>query len=211
MLEILSLILSLYVSIPDLSYLKVVNDRFNESDFNKKRFEFKKDLHKRLGSYNYYKEVFDPWVDKDSLTGSLSDDLFDIYSDLRYVSIINTNSDVDLKIHTLQDLSRGFDHWGEHVSSAIRALYSVVARERSKENHTWMSFTVTGINLVPDEISIALNMKAEHSIESDNDDGLWEVYSDTLYPLNPQEQLEVLVSKFSNKINQINSIKSKNQ
>jgi Domain of unknown function (DUF5063) len=82
----------------------------------------------KLGAvWNQYREVFDPYdesIDK-VVTGSLADDLSDIYVDLRQGE--------DFWSHGLFDEAVwqwrfGFEsHWGEHATSALRAIRTLSA------------------------------------------------------------------------------------
>jgi hypothetical protein len=71
----------------------------------------------------YYREVFDPWeADDPEVTGSLGDDLTDIYGDL--ISGLR-KWDRGEGGAALWEWRFGFEiHWGEHVTGAIRALHT---------------------------------------------------------------------------------------
>jgi len=77
----------------------------------------------KLGAYDLYAEVFDPYnrSDQDAVVASLSDDLADIYRELvagLHCYRMRRYSDA------AWEWRFGFDqHWGEHATGAIRALY----------------------------------------------------------------------------------------
>jgi hypothetical protein len=85
----------------------------------KARYEL---LGAKFGERNHYSEVFDPYAEDDGpVTGSLADDLADIYDDLRNgLALAETDGiDVAEECWTIH-----FEiNWGEHALSAMRALY----------------------------------------------------------------------------------------
>lgn len=84
-------------------------------------------LGQKLGNYDLYKVVFEPFdLDSSPVVGSLSDDIVDIYRDLQvgFVELRSgkpANADWEWKL--------GFDsHWGRHAAEAIYALYNIRSR-----------------------------------------------------------------------------------
>lgn len=77
-----------------------------------------------LGTFDFYYEVFDPFIRDELVIGSLSDDLADIYVDLR--------EGIDLLAagHTGDALWQWRfhyeNHWGDHAADAVRALHRVI-------------------------------------------------------------------------------------
>lgn len=85
------------------------------------------DLYTSLGSYigsqNHYREIFDPYaaLPEPEVTGSLADDLADIYRDVRSGLRKWQRGEND---EALWEWRFNFEsHWGEHVTGALRALY----------------------------------------------------------------------------------------
>lgn len=76
----------------------------------------------------HYSEIFSPHVLQDEpVVGDLADDLVDIYRDLARGLQLHAAGLVD---DALWEWGFNFQiHWGEHASSAIRALHCYLARE----------------------------------------------------------------------------------
>ena len=80
-----------------------------------------------LGARNYYREIFDPYepVSEKEVTGSLADDLADIYRDLlsgcrKWSRGERTGAHWEWRF--------GLEsHWGEHATGAIRAIHCLAA------------------------------------------------------------------------------------
>ncbi|MQA93875.1 MAG: DUF5063 domain-containing protein [Streptosporangiales bacterium] len=90
--------------------------------------DMRQGLAKRLAPIDAYAEVFDPYEDGEGTTYRLSDDLADVAADL---------------VHGLRHYEAGrplealwwwqysyFNHWGNHVGAAMRALHAVLAHAR---------------------------------------------------------------------------------
>jgi hypothetical protein len=80
-------------------------------------------LVRRLGDRNLYMEVFDAYDrhDRTSLVGSLADDLCDIHRDLAEGL---ARWDAGHELNAIWDWKYlGETHWGEHATSALRALH----------------------------------------------------------------------------------------
>jgi hypothetical protein len=72
--------------------------------------------------WNCYQEVFDPYADppEDVVTGSLADDLADIYVDLREGAQLWSRG---LHDEAVWQWRFSFEsHWGEHATGALRAI-----------------------------------------------------------------------------------------
>ena len=85
-------------------------------------------LGQKLGAYNLYSVVFDPYEpdSSDPVTGSLADDVADIYRDLQ-VGFAELRA--GRVANALWEWKLGFDtHWGKHASEAIYALYNLRSR-----------------------------------------------------------------------------------
>lgn len=77
-----------------------------------------------LGFENFevYSEVFDPYVNEAPVAGSLSDDLLDVYCDVRR-GLDLWDQDVP-KAAAIWEWRFHFDtHWGDHAIDALRALH----------------------------------------------------------------------------------------
>ncbi len=80
-----------------------------------------------FGQLDGYWEVFDPY-EKDALVaGSLSDDLLDIYADVRR-GLELWDRDVPREAAIWEWRSHLEAHWGDHAVDAIRALHRACAR-----------------------------------------------------------------------------------
>lgn len=73
--------------------------------------------------YDSYWEVFDPYVDELAVSGSLSDDLLDVYGDIsRGLALWDMASAP--KIAAVWEWRFHFEqHWGDHAIDALRALH----------------------------------------------------------------------------------------
>jgi hypothetical protein len=85
-------------------------------------------LGKQIGSrWNAYQEVFDPYAEPPEapVTGSLADDLTDIFLDLEDGEELWCRGNFD---EAVWEWRFGFEsHWGEHVSGALRAIRTLAA------------------------------------------------------------------------------------
>jgi hypothetical protein len=79
----------------------------------------------KLGRRDYYNEMFAPYdlAEREPVTGSLADDLADIYADLSRGlaawQVGNTEDAVwEWRFHFQH-------HWGEHTTGALRALHAL--------------------------------------------------------------------------------------
>ena len=93
------------------------------------RFELFSRLHRLLGDLDGYWMEYDVAPDRQEMSGSLADDLTDIYCELK-----NGLKRLDGSDDTGRTLGRwraGFcKHWGQHVVDAERHLYALSARDR---------------------------------------------------------------------------------
>ena len=81
-----------------------------------------------LGDFNYYWEVFDPYVDEDKLTSSLADDLSDVYRDVKEGLLKFRGVGVEADLGKAMDEWReSFRiHWGGHLVDAMRAIHRIL-------------------------------------------------------------------------------------
>jgi hypothetical protein len=86
------------------------------------------DLCAKLGVLDYYREIFDPCEgeSEEPVVGSLSDDIADIYGDLAEGIVCWSAGNHD---GAVWEWRMGFQtHWGKHLTSALRALYTCIVR-----------------------------------------------------------------------------------
>jgi hypothetical protein len=87
-------------------------------------------LETQLGQqWNFYREVFDPYEDSTEppVTGSLADDLCDIYLDLVRGEELWARGEFDAAVWNWQFHFQC--HWGEHATGALRALHALAERD----------------------------------------------------------------------------------
>ncbi len=91
------------------------------------RFEIFSELRRLLGPKDSYWMVFDVAQDGQSMTGSLADDLTDIYCELKHgLSVLEQAPDL-----ALENWRNGYRyHWGQHLLDASRHLYELNARRQ---------------------------------------------------------------------------------
>ncbi|MDJ0741507.1 MAG: DUF5063 domain-containing protein [Gammaproteobacteria bacterium] len=94
-----------------------------------RRFELFSRLHRLLGDLDGYWMEYDVTPDRQEMSGSLADDLTDIYCELKDgLERLEVSDD---PLHTLGGWRTGFcKHWGQHVVDAERHLYTLAARDR---------------------------------------------------------------------------------
>jgi hypothetical protein len=85
--------------------------------------------------FQYYREVFDALdleSDEDAVVGDLYDDVADIYRDLAEgLFVYHQQSPAEAERFWSQSFQY---HWGEHATSALRALYCSLRHEPDREN-----------------------------------------------------------------------------
>ena len=90
------------------------------------RFEMYAKLHRLLGERDSYWLEFDVAHDGQFMTGSLADDLTDIYCELKQGLNLFQNEPK----RVLEDWVNGYKvHWGQHLIDAERHLYTLHARD----------------------------------------------------------------------------------
>ncbi|MCG6966911.1 MAG: DUF5063 domain-containing protein [Chromatiaceae bacterium] len=93
------------------------------------RFELFSRLHRLLGDLDGYWMEYDVTPDRQEMSGSLADDLTDIYCELKN-GLVRLERNHDAR-RTLVGWRAGFcRHWGQHVVDAERHLYALSARDR---------------------------------------------------------------------------------
>jgi len=126
--RLLELLPRMHAQVSVLSDARIGFDLPCEPDLDA-RFELFSRLHALLGERDGYWLEFDGMPGAQSMTGSLADDLTDIYCELKNALRL---VDVDLDpVIALQGLSQGYRlHWGQHLVDAERHLYSLQARNQ---------------------------------------------------------------------------------
>jgi hypothetical protein len=80
-----------------------------------------------FGDLELYWEVFDPYENSKPVAGSLSDDLLDIYADVRR-GLDLWNCDVPKEAAIWEWRFHLEAHWGDHAVDALRALHRACSR-----------------------------------------------------------------------------------
>jgi hypothetical protein len=97
------------------------------------RHRFLKTVAEKLNGDLYYQEMFEP-LDLDvrePVTGSLSDDLTDIYFDVKE-GLMRISDDGVVPAHVIWAWAFGLEsHWGRHAVGAITALHSLLFGEHA--------------------------------------------------------------------------------
>jgi hypothetical protein len=91
------------------------------------RFELFSRLHELLGERDAYWMEFDAGNDGQQMSGSLADDLTDIYCELKHgLGVVEISTD---PVPALRNWRSGYRvHWGKHLVDAERHLYELSAR-----------------------------------------------------------------------------------
>jgi hypothetical protein len=83
-------------------------------------------LGRKLRDWNGYWEYFSPGDRLSSVAGNLADDLADVYADLRLGLDARRRCD-GCAVH---EWTNNLVHWGEHATSALRVLHSLIIEHR---------------------------------------------------------------------------------
>jgi Domain of unknown function (DUF5063) len=82
-----------------------------------------------LGDLTFYWEVGDPYQWEAPVVGSLSDDLLEIYHDLkRGLSAFEAGGEANVASAVWNWRSNFAKHWGEHAVDALRTLHRAIRR-----------------------------------------------------------------------------------
>ncbi len=94
------------------------------------RFDLYTRLYRVLGEFDAYWLEFDVARDGQGMSGSLADDLTDIYFELRHGLDLMDGTERGTE-RCLRDWQAGYRlHWGQHLVDAERYLYSLQAAHR---------------------------------------------------------------------------------
>jgi hypothetical protein len=143
-LEIPKLISSASTLPNDLEFKIIKRNKVEEQNEWKSLFNH---LKKKFGNLDYYQEIFDPYekIDLKPVFGSLSDDIADIYREIKPGTINWEKKSKTQKERIAGNWHFFFEiHWGEHATSALRALYFLLYRKIEKKNG--MMVGLTGIS-----------------------------------------------------------------
>jgi hypothetical protein len=79
-----------------------------------------------FNEFNHYWEIFNPYVQEEPVAASLSDDISDIYQDVKRGIILYEQKD---QTQAIWQWKFHFEiHWGNHAVDAVRALHSVISK-----------------------------------------------------------------------------------
>ena len=93
------------------------------------RFDLFTRLRRLLGERDSYWMQFDTAQDGQPMSGSLADDLTDIYCELKY-GLVSLQAKQD-RDSTMKSWRHGYHvHWGQHLVDAERHLYELSARDQ---------------------------------------------------------------------------------
>jgi len=114
---------------------------------NEQWYELFESLQYRLKDYDVYTEVFDPYDEEDQnpIHGTLSDDLSDIYRDikngLQEWENVTTTERLDIIWHWKFLFEH---HWGHHATGVFRALYSLLYQHIEGEYELYIGIREEG-------------------------------------------------------------------
>lgn len=107
-------LIDLYSKALYLPEVESENDEVTDFDISVPKINF--------NQYDYYWEVFNPYHLDEPVGGSLSDDILDIYKDVKKGILLYEKNE---HIEAIWEWKLGFEiHWGSHAVNAIRALHS---------------------------------------------------------------------------------------
>lgn len=115
LINLLKILSYLYAKALDLPELEPKEEHSINLEFPLPEVEFK--------IYNVYMKIFNPYCDTTPVKGCLEDDIIDIYSEIKKGLILYEQGH---ELEAVWEWKFGLEmHWGEHATSAIRALQSI--------------------------------------------------------------------------------------
>jgi hypothetical protein len=81
-------------------------------------------LKEKLGDWDRYWQVFDPTEDHEAISGTLSDDIADIYGDLKKGLVLIEMHEVPPEDIIWNWRFLFYSHWGKHAMDALLAAHS---------------------------------------------------------------------------------------
>ena len=134
--QVLPLLLSLYSAALELPDVEPEPDAKTEHEMDSEdRKKFYKNVVKKVGGELPYQEVFEPFDpdDWEVVSGSLADDLSDIYFDIKR-GLLTLGDLPEVSLATVWRWRFNFEiHWGRHAASAIHAIHSFLFRLGAQE------------------------------------------------------------------------------
>jgi hypothetical protein len=125
--KLLELLPRLHAAMATVAPMAEARDHYVQVDLDA-RFDLFSRLRGLLGDWDGYWLEFDGGQDGHQMSGSLADDLTDIYCELKF-GLIRLDTDSD-PLDTLGGWRHGYRmHWGQHLVDAERHLYNLSARE----------------------------------------------------------------------------------
>ncbi|MDN3451847.1 DUF5063 domain-containing protein [Planococcus sp. APC 3906] len=113
--KLLRIISHLYTTALDLPEIEPEDEHSIDLDFPLPKVDVK--------YHNLYTEIFDPYQDEKPVNGCLDDDIMGIYRDIKKGLILYEQGK---SIEAVWEWRFGLEmHWGEHATSAIRALHAI--------------------------------------------------------------------------------------
>ncbi len=124
--DVASLLPRLHAAVAALNLPEPQNGHYLSADLDA-RFELYSKLRNMLGDLDSYWMEFDVAGDEQSMSGSLADDLTDIYCELKNgLKLIDGEPD-----RAVEGWHKGYHlHWGQHLLDAERHLYELRARNQ---------------------------------------------------------------------------------
>lgn len=111
-------LLDLYTKALYLPEIEPENDYLNDLEILIPKIEF--------NEFDQYWEVFNPYSLEEPVGASLSDDISDIYQDIKRGILLYEQKE---KIQAIWQWKFHFDiHWGNHTVDAVRALNSAISK-----------------------------------------------------------------------------------
>jgi hypothetical protein len=109
-------LLDMYAKAFGLPEVEPQNDKVSSFDIPVPKVSF--------GQFEYYWEVFEPYNLEEPVGASLTDDILDIYKNVKEgIHLYEKNELVDAVWHWRFNFET---HWGSHAVDAIRALHSAI-------------------------------------------------------------------------------------
>jgi len=119
----------LYLKGSLLPKLESVFDDENEKFVSEEEWDFiQKSIQKKLGFHDECREVFDPLTHEqiEQSTGSISDNLSDLYQDLKdFITLYNIGTE-EIMNDAIWDCQLNFEEfWGQKLLNALKAVHNV--------------------------------------------------------------------------------------
>jgi hypothetical protein len=119
----------LHAGIAAFSSEKAADCYVNEADLDA-RFELFSRLRQLLGDRDSYWLEFDVQTNEDCKSGSLADDLTDIYCELKS-GLLSLEENLKNPDEAIDDWRCGYKvHWGKHLLDAEKHLYDLQTRDQ---------------------------------------------------------------------------------